>query len=137
MNPPALAQLARKRSARAVTGTVDRAGPTRVTLAWTPGICQSVHSGPTELELVAGLATAADATWTCAGRFGANWLETISAAGCSEVVLTAHLGNDIPAKHRVLELADFLTFRLSGSHPLIRVRFLPKVGARGSASSHA
>jgi hypothetical protein len=45
-------------------------------------------------------------------------------------VLTARLGDDQPAKHLVLELAELLTLELAATQPLIRVRFLPTANKR-------
>jgi hypothetical protein len=54
-----------------------------------------------------------------------SWIETISAARCTEVVLTARLGTDGSAKHRVFALAELLTQRLADTKSQVRVRFLP------------
>jgi hypothetical protein len=54
-----------------------------------------------------------------------SWVESISAARCTEVVLTARLGTDGAAKHRVLALAELLTQRLAATKSHVRVRFLP------------
>ncbi len=86
---------------------------------------------------MAGPESAANRTWTCSEDFGANWVEAISSARCSEVVLTARLGNDVPARHLVLELAELLTFSLTESHPLIRVLFLPAANAPQDTRNHA
>jgi hypothetical protein len=102
----------------------------RVTVAWTP----SSHDGaPTEVELVAGLEAAQTTTWTCRQSFAPDWVEAIASARCSEVVLTAQLGDDLPAKHRVLDLAELLTFELAATQALIRVRFLPAASKRRGA----
>jgi hypothetical protein len=110
----------------------------RVTLACTPGR----HDGapriaPTELELVVGLAGDSNQTWTCLESHGANWVEALSSARCSEVVLTARIGDDFAAKHLVLELAELLTFKLTESQPLIRVLFVPAQSATPGQRSHA
>jgi hypothetical protein len=125
---------------RRVRGATDRADAARVTVAWTPSNSNfdgAPNPAPTELELVAGLDAAPSTVWTCRQRFGADWVQAIASARCSEVVLTARLGDDLPAKHRVLELAGLLTLELAETQPLIRVRFLPTIsqwrGAHGPA----
>jgi len=107
-------------------------------VAWTP----ANHDGAsrparTELELVAGEEATANSTWSCPESFGSNWVEAISSARCNEVVLTARIGSDVSAKHLVLELAELLTFRLTESHPLIRVLFLPTAQTPHSVRSQA
>jgi hypothetical protein len=114
-----------ERRLRGVSVAPRRPESARVTVAWTASNHDSAPSlAPTEVELVAPLEAAATAKWTCGERFASNWLQTITAARCSEVVLTADLGDDLNAKHRVLELAELLTFELAATQPLIRVRFL-------------
>ncbi|HWZ89276.1 MAG TPA: hypothetical protein VNW92_10510 [Polyangiaceae bacterium] len=109
----------------------DPSNAIRVTVAWTPSSDDSAKSfAPTEVELVAGIAADPTTTWTCRERFAANWVEAIASARCSEVVLTARLGDDLPGKHRVLELAELLTHELAATQPLIRVRFLPTASKR-------
>jgi hypothetical protein len=101
-----------------------------VTVAWTPSSHDGERPGAgIEVELVADLDAAVTGTWLCPNGVGPNWLEALFCAGCSEVVLTARLGNDLSAKHRVLELAELLTFKLTATKPLIRVRFLAAKGA--------
>jgi hypothetical protein len=78
--------------------------------------------------LEADLEAPASTTWTC--RQLSGWVEALSAARCSEVVLTA-LDDHPPAKHLVLELAELLTLKLAATQPLIRVRFLPAQHAHG------
>jgi hypothetical protein len=80
---------------------------------------------PVHLELEPSSSATAGATWRCRELAGASWVEAISAARCSEVVLTARLGDDGRARHLVLELAELLTQRLLATKPHIRVRFLP------------
>jgi len=111
----------RHRPRRRVTSPPARAA--RITLAWTPA--NDVE--PTEVELIADLETSAPGTWTWHERLSANWVHAISTARCSEVVLTARIGDDAPSKHLVLELAEQLTLSLTATHPLIRVRFLPAI----------
>jgi hypothetical protein len=107
----------------------DRAPAARVTVAWSSDDGAKSFA-PTELELVAGLEADPTRTWTCPQPFASNWVEAIASARCSEVVLTARLGDDLPAKHLVLELAELLTHELAATQPLIRVRFLPTAGKR-------
>jgi hypothetical protein len=78
---------------------------------------------PTEVELEAELEAAASTTWTCRTPSDFGWAEALSAARCTEVLLTAH--SDVPSKHLVFELAGQLTLKLAATRPLIRVRFLP------------
>ncbi len=138
MNQPELARPARKHRAHPAVGVRERFIAARVPVAWTPANHERAQRvGQTEVELVAEPASAPNRTWTCAEGFGSNWVEAISSARCSEVVLTARLGNDVPAKHLVLELAELLTFRLTESQPLIRVLFLPAANAPRRARSHA
>jgi hypothetical protein len=110
----------------------------RLTVAWTPGH----HDGasrlaPTEVELVTRLEADSNRIWICPDSIGANWLEAIASARCSEVVLTARIGDDLSVKHSVLELAERLTFRLTESQPLIRVVFVPAASAPRGQRSHA
>lgn len=126
MNQSEPARPARRHHARRAPRTPERITAPRVTVAWSP----SNHEGTsglalTEVELVAGPEALPNRTWTCPEGLESNWVEAISCARCSEVVLTARLGNDPSAKHLVLELAELLTFRLSESRPRIRVLFLP------------
>jgi hypothetical protein len=110
----------------------------RVTVAWTPtNDAGAPNVTPTEIELVSEPDAEPNRTWVCPQSFGSNWVEAISSAHCREVVLTARLGNNLPAKHLVLELAELLTFRLAESQPLIRVRFLPTIDAVHGERSHA
>jgi hypothetical protein len=87
--------------------------------------------------LVAEREPAPNRAWTCPKNFGSNWVDAISPARRSEVVLTARLDDDASAKHLVLELAELLTFRLSESKPLIRVLFLPAASAARGPRGHA
>jgi hypothetical protein len=110
----------------------------RITVSWTPGL----HDGaplvsPTEVDLVRELHAGSGHSWTCADDFDFDWLEAVSAARCREVVLTARFGDNVPAKHLVLELAERLTFQLTDAQPLIRVLFLPTVGPSRRVHSHA
>jgi hypothetical protein len=125
MNQPELAQATLKHRARRVARTLERFTAARVTVTWTPsGQDAAAPLASAELELVAGISSAAHRHWTCPRNFGSSWLEAISPARCSEVVLTARLGDDLSAKHLVLELAELLTLKLTETRPLIRVRFL-------------
>jgi hypothetical protein len=137
LNQTELAEPARKGRARGVATEPERV-TARVTVAWTP----SKHGGPSdlapaEIELVSRLNADSNCTWICAPSFGSNWLEAISSAHCQEVVLTARIGNDMPAKHLVLELAELLTLELTEGQPTIRVRFLPPANAARGARTHA
>jgi hypothetical protein len=109
-----------------------------VRVAWSPAN-EGGPAGlaPTEIELEAQLAAASSITWTCRQPLESGWVETLSSARCSEVVLTAQLDDDQPAKHLVLELAELLTFKLAATHPLIRVRFLPSSTDRRAARRFA
>jgi hypothetical protein len=109
-----------------------RSSAARVTVAWQASSQDGARSiAPNEFELVAALEASPMAPWTSAEHLGSPWLETLASARCSQVVLTARLGeDDLHAKHRVLELAELLTFELAATQPLIRVRFLPADSAR-------
>jgi len=123
LNQPDLARPAR---ARRIVPRPDRAKAVRVTVAWVPSIHELAPAlMPATLELVAEPGTARTTTWTCSQTAGSSWVETIRSSRCKEVVLTARLGNDTSAKHRVLELAELLTQKLSATQPLIRVLFPP------------
>ena len=137
MNQAQLAQTTRRRRVRQIASASEPVGA-RVTISWTPGH----HDGfsplaPTELELVTRLEADSNRTWTCPESIGASWLEAITSARCSEVVLTARIGDDLSVKHSVLELAELLTFRLTESQPLIRVVFVPAASAPRRHRSHA
>ena len=114
---PALARPRKPRHA----AVLEPARRPRVTVAWTP----ANDITPTEVELEADLGVSATGAWAWHGRSSADWVEALSQARCSEVVLTARIGNDAPGKHLVLELAEQLSLTLTATHPLIRVRFLP------------
>jgi hypothetical protein len=113
--------------------------PARVVVAWSSsfdaegGRC----SAPVNLELEASPSTTAGRTWRCRELGGASWVEAISAARCSEVVLTARLGNDERARHLVLDLAELLTRRLAATKPHIRVRFLPLLEEQGTPDARS
>ena len=79
-----------------------------------------------ELETDSALSGNAEPRWVCSQPSDLGWEEALSAAGCEEVVLTAELDDDPAAKHLVLDLAERLTQKLAATHPLIRVRFLPR-----------
>jgi len=96
----------------------------RVTIAWTPSIREvAVGCGRAVVELEALLGSDAGTTWPWREPVAPGWVEAISSAQCSEIVLTACLGDDAEAKHLVLALAERLTFELSTCRPLIRVLF--------------
>jgi len=130
VNQPELAHPARRRRARhAGASAPEDFTPAVVTVAWTPSSHDGERQrGPIQVELVAGLDAALTGASLCPQGVGPNWLEALFSAHCSEVVLTARLGDDLAAKHRVLELAELLTLKLTATHPLIRVLFLPAKG---------
>jgi len=111
--------------------------PARLTVSWTTDHDGAPGSAPIEVELVAESESAPNRTWTCSESFGSRWVDALASARCSEVLLTARLGNDLPAKHLVLELAQLLAFTLTDSQPLIRVRFLPTTSGARVARRHA
>ena len=129
MNQAELPRPSRRRRLQSIASAPQR--PTAsLTVAWTPTQHgASSRLAATEIELVNGFGADAGLTWTCPGNAGASWLEALASAHCIEVVLTARIGNDLTVKHSVLELAELLTFRLTESHPLIRVRFVPTASA--------
>jgi hypothetical protein len=99
--------------------------PARVVVAWSsPSDSEAGRClAPVNLELEASSTANAGDAWRCREPSGASWVEAISAAGCTEVVLTARVGEDGRARHLVLELAELLTQKLSATKPHIRVRF--------------
>jgi len=128
------------RTPRARRGSKGRARSTtaRVTVSWSSGTQDgSPILAPTKVELTRELDAAGDRAWTCADGFEMNWVEALSSAACREVVLTAELGDNLSAKHLVLELAEHLTFKLTEHQPLIRVLFLPTRGAPRTIRHHA
>ena len=130
MNQPQLAQPARRRRALRSASAPEGFKPARVTVAWTPSRQDGEPQRATiEVELVAGVEATVTSAWLHPQGVGPNWIEALFSAQCSEVVLTAWIGPDLAAKHRVLELAEFLTFKLAATQPLIRVLFLPAKGA--------
>jgi len=128
------------RASRARRGAKGRESFTtaRVTVSWTP----KNHDGasvfaPPQLELTRELDAGPNRSWTCSDYFGFDWVDALSSADCREVVLTARLGDNIPAKHLVLELAEHLTFKLTEHQPLIRVLFLPSSDAPRAVRNHS
>jgi hypothetical protein len=105
------------------------AAAARVVVAWSPadGDDQPQSGGFTEVEAQLGPSPAAKARLAAAA-----WVEALSSARCREVTLTARLGNDLRAKHLVLELAELLTQKLTATRPLIRVLFLPPLDRRAA-----
>lgn len=95
----------------------------RVVVACSSPSDAEAELGPFNLELEGSSSGNAGRAWRCRELPGASWEEAISAAGCTEVVLTAHLGGDGRARHLVLALAEFLTQKLFATKPYIRVRF--------------
>jgi hypothetical protein len=109
----------------------------RVVVAWSsPSDTEAGHClAPVNLELEPSSSATAGGAWRCRELSGASWVEAISAAHCTEVVLTARLGDNGPARHLVLELAELLTQKLSATKPHIRVRFLPSLAEAGTAGA--
>jgi hypothetical protein len=111
----------------------------RVVVAWSSpsdmegGRCLA----PVNLELETSSSATAGGSWRCHDLSGVSWVEAISAAHCTEVVLTAHLGPNGRGRHLVLELAEILTQRLSATQPHIRVRFEPSGDAASSSSARS
>jgi hypothetical protein len=126
LNQSEPARPTRRYRSRQVASAAERFTPPRVTVSWSPSNYEGASGeSTTEVQLVAELEAASGTMWTCPNGLGSNWVEAISTARCSEVVLTARLGDDPSAKHLVFELAGQLTFKLSDSQPRIRVLFLP------------
>jgi hypothetical protein len=111
----------------------------RVVVAWSsPSETEAGRClAPVNLELDQSASATAGGAWRCRELSGVSWVEAISAARCTEVVLTARLGNDGRARHLVLELAELLTQRLSATKPHIRVRFLPPLDEPGTATARS
>ena len=127
MNQSELANPSRRRRARRVAALPPPHRATaRVTVSWQPANHdRAAQLGLSEVELVAGLEAVPNRNWTCLDGSERDWVQAIASSRSSEVLLTARLGNDLAAKHLVLELAELLTFTLRESHPLVRVLFLP------------
>ena len=128
------------RTARARRGAKGRESfaTARVTVSWTAKNHDDAPSlAPSEFELTRPLATGQNHAWTSADDFELDWLDALSSARCHEVVLTARLGDNLSAKHLVLELAEQLTFKLAEHQPLIRVLFLPSTSAPRAFRNHA
>jgi hypothetical protein len=98
----------------------------RVVVAWSSPL--GVEAGrvlaPVHLELDTSSSGTAGGSWRCRELSGASWVDAIAAAGCTEVVLIAHLGRDGRGQHLVLELAETLARKLSGTKSHIRVHFM-------------
>jgi len=111
----------------------------RVVVAWSSTLDTEAGRclAPVNLELEASSAANAGRTWRCRELEGASWVEAISAARCSEVVLTARLADDTAARHLVLELVELLTQRLSATKPHIRVRFLPPLAELDTSAAQS
>lgn len=127
------------RRARARRGAKGRESfaTARVTVSWSA----NNHDGmppltPTEFELMRKPSADRNQLWNCSDDFEIDWLQALYSARCHEVVLTARLGDDIGAKHLVLELAEQLRFKLE-HQPLIRVLFLPSTSAPRAFRNHA
>jgi hypothetical protein len=134
-----LARAAWRRHPSGSTRRARRRQAARVVVAWSSpldseaGICLA----PVNLELEPAPSASVVGTWRCRELSGAGWVEAISAARCTEVVLTARLGDDGAAKHLVLELAELLTQKLSATKPHIRVRFLPTLAELGTSDAQS
>jgi hypothetical protein len=132
------ARVAWRRQAAVARRRAHRREPVQVVLDWSsPLDAEAVgcHS-PVNLELDAS-SSAIGGGWRCRELSGASWVEAISAAHCTEVVLTARLGDDRRARHLVLELVELLTQRLSATKPYIRVRFLPSLNELGTSNAQS
>jgi hypothetical protein len=111
----------------------------RIVVAWSSpsGTETGRCLAPLNLELEPSGSTTGGRPWRCRELSDASWVEAISAARCTEVVLTARLGDDGRARHLVLELAELLTQRLSITKPHIRVRFLPSLAESDASSARS
>ena len=123
----------------AESGRRARREAARVVVAWSsPSDAETGRClAPVHLELEPSASATAGGAWRCRELSGAGWVDAISAARCTEVVLTARLGDDGRARHLVLELAELLTQRLSATKPHIRVRFLPSLDEPSTASARS
>ncbi|MEI9948444.1 MAG: hypothetical protein WDO74_05540 [Pseudomonadota bacterium] len=138
MNQAQLAPPARGHRSAQLARAPEHVTPARVTVELSPRNHDSASSFvPIELELVAAPEASPNRTWTCPESFGSNWLDAITSTRCSEVLLTARLGDDTAAKHLVLELAELLAIKLTDSQPLIRVLFRPTTNAQRATRRHA
>jgi hypothetical protein len=109
----------------------ERNCPAVVLISWARAASdEKAALGASEIELRAkagsGPSSAAEAAWTCGQALESEWLDTIAASHCPELLLTASIDESGAAKQLVLELAGLLTRRLEGTRPLVRVRFLPR-----------
>ena len=107
-------------------GRTRRGVAARVSVAWSPA--RDIEGARSATELAVELGAEGGYRWSHAPEADGGWLDVLAEAGCTEVTLTARLG-DHGAKHAVLELAELLTFKLAATQPLIRVRFLAEAGA--------
>ena len=138
MNRSESAQLTRKAHLPARARLAQPFASTRVTLTWTAWNHDGApHPALDELELSIDPGAARECGWICTRELESDWVEVLSAARCTEIVIRAKLADNLSGKHLVLELAEFLTFRFAQSKPLIRVLFLPAVSATRNAQSHA
>ena len=106
--------------------------PLRVVIDWSAGASKepSLLSTRVELEADSGQDAGLETRWMCRQPSGTKWEEVVASADCAEVVVTAELGDDPDAKHRVFGLAERLARLLSATHPSVRVRFLPRPSRR-------
>lgn len=129
----------RRRREAAPRRDTRRREAARVVVAWSSP--SDLEAGrvlaPVNLELETSSSATAGGSWRCRELSGVSWVEAISAARCTEVVLTAHLGGDGRGRHLVLELAEILTQRLSATKPHIRVRFLPSPAEASTSSARS
>jgi hypothetical protein len=111
----------------------------RVVVAWSSpsGPEAGRILAPVNLELETSSSATTGGSWRCRESSGVSWVDAIAAAGCTEVVLTAHLGGDGRGRHLVLELAETLTQKLSATKPHIRVRFVPSPAEASTLSARS
>jgi hypothetical protein len=122
-----------RRHAASTLPRARRGGSVRVVVDWSsPAPSGTPAASSNHVELLARLEDGPSAAWSCLGPKGWAWEEAIGVSRCEEVVLTTRLGDEPAARDLVLELAERLTQLLSGSQPLIRVRFLPRAKGRAS-----
>jgi hypothetical protein len=79
-----------------------------------------------------GVSMDSHAAWVCRARPEADWVDSLVASNCAEVLLTARADESGVGRQLVLELAGLLTRRLARGRPAIRVRFVPNSERRSS-----
>ena len=91
-----LMRTAWRRQGAAPRQPTRRREAARVVVAWSSP--SGLHAGrvlaPVNLELETSSSATAGGSWRCRQLSGVSWVDAIAAAGCTEVVLTAHLGGD-------------------------------------------